>query len=395
MQVMQLQCSIPLSHTKSRSVGEHLQRSVVAAAKKQAPRKRSRRSRSSEPIPIFDGEDDEDYFPQQPPRLSTPGPLPQAPPPGTRRKRGDDGADAPAYPVFVPRPSNVKEVGKQGAWSWADDGDEGQLNDSTPPLPEWNPQTGFMSSRGFGPQPSSSSNSGSSNRRSVQGSPVPSSAWFRQEPPADAGSGSMEDLPSVPKNSIMTSCLGTSFTMGILALFLRAYALANAPTVLGTDELLLSEFAGRFPSGLGSWSNAGVLVGASATVTALRFILLRNWPEFRQATERSNKQILTPLNWFDIAIVAILTGVSEELLFRGAIIPGSFLDWRGVLISGLIFGVLHNSGGRNAAFAAWATGVGCLYGTSFLITHNIWVPAVAHAASNFISAAAWKGRNTD
>eukprot|EP00983_Pelagomonas_calceolata_P073625 1152198-Pelagomonas_calceolata.AAC.4 len=46
-----------------------------------------------------------------------------------------------------------------------------------------------------------------------------------------------------------------------------------------------------------------------------------------QATERSNKQILTPLNWFDIAIVAILTGVSEELLFRGAIIPGSFLDW--------------------------------------------------------------------
>jgi hypothetical protein len=39
--------------------------------------------------------------------------------------------------------------------------------------------------------------------------------------------------------------------------------------------------------------------------------------------------------------------------------------------------------------------VGCLYGTAFLITHNIWVPAVAHAASNFISAAAWKGRNTE
>eukprot|EP00983_Pelagomonas_calceolata_P073626 1152198-Pelagomonas_calceolata.AAC.5 len=56
---------------------------------------------------------------------------------------------------------------------------------------------------------------------------------------------------------------------------------ANAPTVLGTDELLLSEFAGRFPSGLGSWSNAGVLVGAAATVTTLRFTLLRNWPEFR------------------------------------------------------------------------------------------------------------------
>lgn len=37
--------------------------------------------------------------------------------------------------------------------------------------------------------------------------------------------------------------------------------------------------------------------------------------------------MLTPLNWGDIALVAALTGVSEELLFRGAIIPGSFLDW--------------------------------------------------------------------
>lgn len=67
---------------------------------------------------------------------------------------------------------------------------------------------------------------------------------------------------------------------------------------------------------------------------------------------------------------------------------------RGVLLSGVVFGALHNSGGRNPAFAAWASGVGCLYGTSFLLTHNIWVPAVAHATSNFISASVWKWRNT-
>jgi len=68
---------------------------------------------------------------------------------------------------------------------------------------------------------------------------------------------------------------------------------------------------------------------------------------------------------------------------------------RGVLISGVVFGLLHNSGGRNLAFAAWASGVGCLYGASFLVTHNIWVPAAAHAVSNFVSAAVWKGRNSD
>ncbi len=49
----------------------------------------------------------------------------------------------------------------------------------------------------------------------------------------------------------------------------------------------------------------------------------------RVATERSNAQILTNLSWLDIALVALMTGFSEELLFRGAIIPGSFLDWCG------------------------------------------------------------------
>lgn len=66
---------------------------------------------------------------------------------------------------------------------------------------------------------------------------------------------------------------------------------------------------------------------------------------------------------------------------------------RGVLLSGVIFGLLHNSGGRNPAFAAWATGVGCLYGGAFLLTHNIWVPAVAHSVANFVSAAVWKARS--
>ncbi len=54
---------------------------------------------------------------------------------------------------------------------------------------------------------------------------------------------------------------------------------------------------------------------------------------------------------------------------------------------------LHNSGGRNAAFAAWAGGVGCVYGAAYLYTHNIWVPAAAHALANFASAAVWKSRN--
>ncbi len=99
--------------------------------------------------------------------------------------------------------------------------------------------------------------------------------------------------------------------------------------------------------------------------------------------------MLTPLGWPDVLLVACLTGLSEELLFRGALIPASLPDWRGVLLSAAIFGVLHNSGGRNLSFAAWAGGVGALYGAAYLATGNIWVPAAAHALNNFASAAIW------
>jgi hypothetical protein len=47
-----------------------------------------------------------------------------------------------------------------------------------------------------------------------------------------------------------------------------------------------------------------------------------------------------------------------------------------VLIAGVAFGVLHNNGGRNWAFAAWASLVGVVYGAAFLYTEvRMRVPA--------------------
>ncbi len=75
---------------------------------------------------------------------------------------------------------------------------------------------------------------------------------------------------------------------------------------------------------------------------------------------------------------------------RGGLIPASLPDWRGALLSGVIFGLLHNSGGRNLAFAAWASAVGVFYGGLYVSTHDIWVPIAAHSLANFSSAAIWK-----
>ncbi|KAL6762828.1 hypothetical protein V8C86DRAFT_2511604 [Haematococcus lacustris] len=180
--------------------------------------------------------------------------------------------------------------------------------------------------------------------------------------------------------------------MSLLALFLRAYGQANGAAVPGADEALLAELLGT-PFGLGSWGNAGLVAAGVGLVTAARLGLQAVWPELRLAAQRSNAQILSPLSWPDMVLVALLSGIPEELLFRGGLIPVTSPDWRGVVLSGLVFGALHNGGGRNWAFAAWASAVGCLYGALFLVSHNIWVPAAAHAAANFASAAIWRVRS--
>jgi hypothetical protein len=133
-----------------------------------------------------------------------------------------------------------------------------------------------------------------------------------------------------------------------------------------------------------------IAIGVAATVTGCRAVLLRTWPDFRQATDASNQQALGPLQPADLLIVALLPAVSEELLFRGALLPAIYPDARGVVISAAVFGALHVPGGRNAAFAVWATAVGAAYGCAFLATGNLAVPMVAHGLSNLASGWFWK-----
>ena len=61
-----------------------------------------------------------------------------------------------------------------------------------------------------------------------------------------------------------------------------------------------------------------------------------------------------------------------------------------MIVVAAVFGFLHQGGGRNATFAAWATFVGGLYGGSYLYTQDLLVPALAHSLANVVSASIWK-----
>ena len=134
---------------------------------------------------------------------------------------------------------------------------------------------------------------------------------------------------------------------------------------------------------------------AAALVTASRQALLDKWPDFAAATDRSNRQVLAPLGIGDLVTVSALPAVAEEALFRGCVIPALGGGPLGVVASGAVFGVLHVGGGRNAAFAAWASAVGCLYGACAVGCGDVSVAIAAHAMANYASATMWLEKNPD
>ncbi|HBY76884.1 MAG TPA: CPBP family intramembrane metalloprotease, partial [Cyanobacteria bacterium UBA11148] len=92
----------------------------------------------------------------------------------------------------------------------------------------------------------------------------------------------------------------------------------------------------------------------------------------------------------DIIWLGLLPGMSEELLFRGVMLPAVGLNPVGVLASSLVFGILHLSGPQQWPYVVWATIVGLLLGFSALITGNLLVPIVAHVVTNWVSSCLWK-----
>lgn len=190
------------------------------------------------------------------------------------------------------------------------------------------------------------------------------------------------------RETILNTCASTSGILGLASVALHA----ASPFIsrAANEEIFQIFYQGSLIGHVGVEECAGMLSTAVA-VTGARLLLLQNWPEFKEATDVANRQILVPIkdNMGDIAVVAAVPAIAEELLFRWALLPTVYPDWRGVVISGLVFGILHVNGGRNSAFAAWASCVGCAYGFLFIYTGSAAVAVGAHAIANLLSATVW------
>ena len=140
------------------------------------------------------------------------------------------------------------------------------------------------------------------------------------------------------------------------------------------------------------WSGLAVCVGLTLglLITAASSLIYRLWASYRQSADYYLELVLKPLVWPDVIWLGLLPGLSEELLFRGLMLPAFGLNAEGLAISSLCFGVLHLSSPKQWSYVVWASIVGVLLGVSVLVTGNLLVPIVAHIATNLISSTLWK-----
>jgi membrane protease YdiL (CAAX protease family) len=121
------------------------------------------------------------------------------------------------------------------------------------------------------------------------------------------------------------------------------------------------------------------LVSAVAVIVLSRELTRRT--RFGDVLARSLAHAIGPLTRVQIALLALLSGCAEELLFRGALQPHL-----GLLPTSLVFGLAHFVPRRELApWALFSVAAGLLLGGLFEWTGNLLAPIAAHIGINAVN----------
>jgi membrane protease YdiL (CAAX protease family) len=149
---------------------------------------------------------------------------------------------------------------------------------------------------------------------------------------------------------------------------------------------LVEEFA-KTPRGLVE----GALYGVAATLPMLAlfwWLLEAPWQPFvdlKTQVRAMVRELFPRARIAELAIVAVLAGVCEELLFRG-VLQSLAIRWTtpiiGLAIASLVFGGLH---AVSRLYFVLATLIGVYLGWLQLVCGDLTVPIVAHSLYDFVA----------
>ena len=132
----------------------------------------------------------------------------------------------------------------------------------------------------------------------------------------------------------------------------------------------------------------GLAFGALVVVTSRMMVERFAWG---RALHQELRPLASGISFAGIAVLAVMSSVGEELLFRGLLQP-----WIGLLPQALVFGLAHQLPGRSRwVWATWATAAGLLLGAVFQLTGSLAGPLAAHALINGLNLAYLKRHDPD
>lgn len=134
---------------------------------------------------------------------------------------------------------------------------------------------------------------------------------------------------------------------------------------------------------LWSWPAVGWGVLGAIPTFALFYVTYRSpvgqLRKIRDFLARELAPSLANLRWFDLILLSLLAGVSEELLFRGLLQP-----WLGALWSNVLFGAVHWITPLYALLA-FAIGSYLSWLMAVIEPSNLLTPIVTHAVHDYLA----------
>ncbi len=192
------------------------------------------------------------------------------------------------------------------------------------------------------------------------------------EAPPSAPLAAPSQVPAPPTAGVVRFALGF---YGVATLFAVGYALFS-----GTSKTLFGTQSPPASSVL-----AATLVGLG--IVGLCHLGLRLLPAVRGAADALT-EVLGPLTYGQVALLALVSGFAEELLFRGALWPHL-----GLLGTTLLFGLVHVVPKRALlGYPLFATGAGLILGGIRHGSGSVLPAMLCHAIVNALNLASLERR---
>ncbi len=134
-------------------------------------------------------------------------------------------------------------------------------------------------------------------------------------------------------------------------------------------------------------------VATGATLLAGATLLERTVPSFRRTSRRLERLVRDlRLPRGGALLAALVSGVSEELFFRGWLLPSAGLWWQA-----LVFMLLHPAGRAGWSYTLYTGVAGLAFGAVTVATGSLWPALIAHVGVNLhgFSSVAPDGGGTD